>query len=157
MKNLLLPLIAALLFAACQNASTPATTTENADAPAAITIDPAQLKSSASKAKDLLQAMNDFNSELTEASKNMTEAQKNEVEAIRSQLNDVLSKQEMMAKGLESADNTGGKESADLTSSAVPTPGVVQDYMESIERYDQFLADLKAQLEAVKSGKSKGQ
>jgi|GEM_PF-2496299 len=156
MKNLMLPLIAVLLFAACQNTPAPAATTENADAPAAITIDPAQLKSSASKANEVVQAMNNFNKELSEASKYMTEAQKNEVEGIRSQLNDVLGKTEMMAKGLESADNAGGKESSDLTNSAVPTPGVVQDYMESVDRYDQFLGDLRAQLEAVKSGKTKG-
>ncbi len=157
MKNLMLPLIAVMLFAACQNSSTPATTTENADAPAGITIDPAQLKTSTQKAKDVLQAMNDFNAELTEASKSMTEAQKNEVEAIRSQLNDGMGKQEVMTKGLESADNAGGKESAELTNTAVPTPGVIKDYMESVDGLEQFLADLKAQLEAVKSGKAKGQ
>ena len=156
MKNLMLPLIAVLLFAACQNTPAPATTPENAGAPAGITIDPAKLKASASKANELLQSMNNFNNELSEASKSMTEAQKNEVEGIRSQLNDLLSKHEMMTKGLQSADNAGGKQSSELTNSAVPTPGVVQDYMESIDRYDQLLGDLRSQLEAVKTGKSKG-
>lgn len=158
MKNLMLPLIAVLLFAACQNSTTPApeTTTENVDA-AATTIDPAELKASVSKANDLLQTMISFNSELTAASKSMTEAQINEVEIIRSQLNDVMSKQEMLTKGLESAANSGSQESSSLSDSAVPTTETIKDYMRSGDRYKQFLANLRAQLEAIKSGKSKGQ
>ncbi len=156
MKNLMLPLIAVLLFAACQNSAPPAATTENADAPASLTVDPAQLKASASKAREGLQAMNDFNAELTKASKSMTEAQINEVEVIRNQLQDVMSKQEMLAKGLEAGDNAGLQEGSSLNDAAVPTPGVLQDYMESVGRYEEFLTDLRMQFEAVKTGKSKG-
>lgn len=153
MKNLMLPLIAALLFAACQNASTPET--KNPETPAAFTVDPVQLKSSATKAKAVLQSMNDFNAELTQVSQSMTEAQKNKVENIRGQLTDVMSKQEMLTKALESADNASGKEASELTGSAVPTQTVIEDYMGSIDRYEQFLADLRAQLEDIKSGKTK--
>jgi hypothetical protein len=155
MKKLMLPLFAALLFAACQNSTTtPAADTQNL--PAELKIDPAQVKEANVKAKTSLQKMTTMMEEITNDKTSFSPAQKTEVDAIRSQLNDVIQKQEMMSKGLEAANNGGGGEGSSLSGSAVPPPGVLQDYIQSTSNYDKFLEELQAKYEAVKSGKSKG-
>ena len=157
MKNLMLPLLALLLFAACQNSSTPAADAQKQDVQAEFKIDPVQLKEASTKAKTVIQNMNNLLSEINEAAPSLSEAQKVDLEAIRSQLDDVMGKQETMTKALEHADNSGGQESSSMTDANAPTPGVIQDYIESTSNYDKFIEDLRAQLQALKSGKGKGQ
>lgn len=154
MKNLVLPLFAVLLFAACQN-STTTPEAQTQDTPTEVKIDLVQLKEAAVKAKTGLQDMNSFMEEINSANLTLTEPQKVELEGIRSQLNDVMGKQEQMVKGLELGENTGGAASSALNTPEVPTATVLQDYIESVSNYESFLQDLKNQLEAIKSGKGK--
>ena len=150
MKNIMFPLLAVLLFMACQN-STPAPAADTQNSSTELKIDPVKLKEATAKSKTVLQNMNNLMSEIKEAEPTLTEAQKVNLETIRHEVDDIMTKQEMMAKALESAQNGGGAQ----TGGTMPTPGVIQDYIESTRNYDQPIEDLRAQLQALKSGKSK--
>ena len=152
MKKLMLPLFAALLFAACHNA-TPDTAADTQGLPAALKIEPAQIQEASSKATIALQNMDNLQKEINAAYTTTSESQKTELDAVRSELNDVMTKQETMIKGLKLASNVGSAES----DGAVPTPGVVQDYIQSATSYDKLVEEMRGRVEAIKSGKPANQ
>ncbi len=152
MKKNILPLLAALCFVACQNDAPAPATTNTQQLPAELKIAPEQVKAANEKAKTLQKSMRAFLQEVNAASASMKGTQKVELEAIASQLNDVMGKEEMMAKGIEAAASSDGTDASALNTGAVPPPGVLQDYIQSIDDYGKFLDDLKGQFEALKNG-----
>jgi transglutaminase/protease-like cytokinesis protein 3 len=152
MKKIMLPLFAALFFAACQN-STPAPTADTQDMPAAVKIEPAQIQEASAKATIALQNMDNLQKEINAAYTTTNESQKSQLDAVRSELNDVMTKQETMIKGLKMATDVGSAES----DGAVPTPGVLQDYIQSATSYDKLVEEMRGRVESIKSGKPANQ
>jgi transglutaminase/protease-like cytokinesis protein 3 len=97
--------------------------------------------------------MDNLQKEINAAYTTTSESQKTELDAVRSELNDVMTKQETMIKGLKLASNVGSAES----DGAVPTPGVLQDYIQSATSYDKLVEEMRGRVEAIKSGKPANQ
>lgn len=148
-----------LLFAACQNTPTPSTPEIPKDAqnaaPNPLVFTPEQVKDADVRAKKLLQDMNKLVEEINATT--VSAAKKADLDAIRSQINDGIEKQMMMVKGIEAAANVpaGGTADNDIKGTAVPPPGVLKDYIESIELYNKMIDDFRVQFEALKSGSAK--
>ena len=155
----MLPLFAALLFAACQNNATTIVPAEGEtqNAPAKIIIEPAQVKDASAKAKASLQNLSKLLTEANQPIPGLNPVQKTELDGIRDEINGIMSKQERMVKALESADTGGGATASDSEEAAAPTPGVLQDYIQAANSYDKLAEEIGARLTKLKSGKDNKQ
>jgi thiamine biosynthesis lipoprotein ApbE len=157
MKKLVLPLIAALFFAACQN-STPtpdqAKAAESQNAVTATAEELAKIKDAAGKATTLQQDIKTLLNEVNAATANFKGKQKTDLEAIASQLNDLTAKEDMMTEAIKAAQKNGSAESSTITGASA-SPEALKDHIESIDRYTTFVGELRAQFEAIKNGSAK--
>ena len=154
MNKILLPLLAVLLFAACQNnTSTPAEVKQ--EVLAELKIDPAEITAASAKAKLTSENINKLMEELNAPSPSMTKDQKAQLDDLRNEVSDAMAKQETIVKGLESAATGVGIESSEADEPVVPSSAVLKDYIESAERYNEFVEDVRSRFEALKSGETK--
>lgn len=161
-KKLILPAMALVLFAACQNSNNNSTNNNAAQsqtttpAPAAeIKVEPSEVKEAIPKAAASYQKMTALAQEINDVAKmKLSEAQRNELEETRHELDDIMTKQETMMKGLDAANASSetGKESSTLNNSA-PTPSILKDYVQSVNNYDGLIQDMKAKIEAIRDHK----
>lgn len=155
-KRLIVPAFGILFIVSCQN-SNKSTGNDQAQqqtaVPEELKVEPAAVKEASEKAAVSYQKMTDLAQSINDALKQkMSDSQVSDIETIRHQLDDVMTKQETMMKGLAAANSAGGNES-NAMNNQVPPPGVLKDYVESINNYDKFVDDLKSQLEAAKNKK----
>jgi hypothetical protein len=155
MKKLLFPIFVALILFSCKNSSNNQTGTAETPAvlPPELSIKPEQVKDASAQAQATLKKMEAFISELNAASHSISDAKKEELNSIRDQISGVYEKQKMMSEGIAAALNApaGGDGNSDLNGGAVPPPGVLKDYIESISNYDKAVDEFKAQYEALKN------
>lgn len=155
-KKLLLPALALVVFAACQNSGNNASqdpSQQQNSVPAELKVDPATVKEASTKATASYQKMNSLAQKINDVAKqNLSDTQRSDLESIRHQLDDLMTKQETMMKGLDAANSAGGNESSSLNNQ-VPPPGVLKDYVESVGNYDKLVDDFTAQIDALQNKK----
>ena len=153
MKKIMLPFLAVVLFAACQNSNS-STTEENAStAPTEIKIDAAEVSQANTKAKATMEVIKNFLTEINETVPNLTKEEQTQIDNLRNEVNEVIAKQDQMIKGLTMAETGEGESSPETDMPAMPTPGVIQDYIQSADNYGKFIEDARSRFEAIKAGK----
>ncbi len=161
MKKLMLPLFAVLLFAACQNSSTPTVDNPASAAPVVaappvvesyLKFDPTQVKEATESVKISIQNMKDLIKDVNETAAAKTGSEKATLDGISRTLNDVLTKQEMVKETLETTDFKAGAKTSD--SGEITPSDILIEALQSAASYDQISETSKAQLALIKSGKN---
>ena len=169
MKKLIFLSLALLAFLACKNDPAPAKTENTAATPAAEPMNtPEEMAKMSASSTQKIASMRAVLKDVEDLPKEVKN--KPEVQAIRQELGDIIGKAEIMSTELSQAagamapsdaqvSNTQTTDAPDKNSKSLPPSdaasaplkqAVSKDYMESLERYEKEVIDIKARLEAAK-------
>ncbi|MBL7825998.1 MAG: hypothetical protein JNJ57_05165 [Saprospiraceae bacterium] len=148
MKKLFFSLLAISLFFACQNsnnsdAAKSAETQATEVASNALQITPELIQAASVKAQGNLDAASKLLKDAEASSAKATGAKKEALEGFASQMEGAVNKFETMTAGLKSAAENAPN---------APTQTVLEDYIQSVDRYQKEIDMLKTDLEKIISG-----